>query len=401
MYTHIFNKEKVLIEVHKNNILKNFEGCLHNKDIVVNKPKEILKYLDINVTENENIYNISKGEFKASLNKITCKVKTSTMTIDSIYFKDLKTFLESAGQASLYKIETENSVRPVNSGDYYATCKIYVGILYKETAFLNKNVKDFGDIQVTLNDLNKIGWTQIHCGYIEVANKKVSLPSYADINVTITEKVGQNKSDYDVQEDLNFKFNPDPQITRLYRNLEQQDVYNLNKCLKLAKVDSKEKLYLFLSQINSESNELEKVVEMGGDSKTKATRNSVKSYFNKKPYGYKYRGSGTIQLTHWYNYSELEKFIGDDKIYKVTSGNREGSHITGGDEGCEYVAFTYPWLVAGFFWKKNNISGELDKFKTIEAKVEKLTRIINGSEATQATINKRMEEFKNIKKSLE
>ena len=50
---------------------------------------------------------------------------------------------------------------------------------------------------------------------------------------------------------------------------------------------------------------------------------------------------------------------------------------------------------------KNNISGELDKFKTIEAKVEKLTRIINGSEATQATINKRMEEFKNIKKSLE
>ena len=217
MYTHIFNKEKVLIEVHKNNILKNFEGCLHNKDIVVNKPKEILKYLDINVTENENIYNISKGEFKASLNKITCKVKTSTMTIDSIYFKDLKTFLENAGQASLYKIETENSVRPVNSGDYYATCKIYVGILYKETAFLNKNVKDFGDIQVTLNDLNKIGWTQIHCGYIEVANKKVSLPSYADINVTITEKVGQNKSDYDVQEDLNFKFNPDPQITRLYR----------------------------------------------------------------------------------------------------------------------------------------------------------------------------------------
>lgn len=383
MYTHTFYRAKVLIEVYKNNNSpKEFEGCLHNKDIVINNPKEILQYLELDVKQDstKKSYNISKGESKATLNMINCKLwdKKSTI-IDSIYFDDLKIFLESIEQNSIYKIEVETCMGPVNYDEYYVVCKIYIGILHKETLFLNKKVQGLGNIKVTLNDLHKIGWTKMYCGYIDIATNKISAPSYKGIEVKIIPSKDGVKSNYEVKEDSNFKFEPDPEIKRVYRDLSQQDVDNLNKSIKLANINTKEKLYLFLSQIVIETQDFKKIVESGGNSKTKPTRNDVRKYFlDYSGYKYKYRGAGTIQLTHWYNYEELKNYVGDEKIYS---------------DGCEYVAFNYPWLVAAFFWDRNNISHILDNGAD---KVTKLTRIINGDNAKDSTIQKRSNLFKEI-----
>lgn len=67
MYTHTFYRAKVLIEVYKNNNSpKEFEGCLHNKDIVINNPKEILQYLELDVKQDstKNLIIFLKGSLK-------------------------------------------------------------------------------------------------------------------------------------------------------------------------------------------------------------------------------------------------------------------------------------------------------------------------------------------------
>ncbi|WP_317368588.1 hypothetical protein [uncultured Tyzzerella sp.] len=388
MHTHIFTKKRVLIEVFKNNEKEEFEGCLYDNNIVVNNPKKLLKYLEINIKEDsdKNKYNISKLGNNISLNMVKCKVFNSNIVIDSLYFNDLKIFLENIENNSLYKIEINYYLGPIMNNNYYASCSIYMGILYKESEFLNKNVQSFGNIKVTLEDLKKIGWIKMHCGYIDKINKNISAPSYSELNVSIIEKPGEPKANYIVQEDLKFKFNPDPEISRVYRNLFQQDIDNLNKVIKLANIDNNEKLYLFLSQINAETNNFNGLVEAGGNNKTKSTRNSIKEYFNNNTkYKYKYRGAGTIQLTHWYNYEDFKNYIKDNNIYI---------------EGCEYVAFTYPWLVAGFFWKKNDISKKLNNKKTEKERVKELTYIINGKGASQEEINRRYNEFNKIKNIL-
>ena len=391
MYTHTFCRAEVLIEVYKNNNSpKEFEGCLHNKDIVINNPKEILQYLELDVKQDstKKSYNISKGESKATLNMINCKLwdKKSTI-IDSIYFDDLKIFLESIEQNSIYKIEVETCMEPVNYDEYYVVCKIYIGILHKETLFLNKKVQGLGNIKVTLNDLHKIGWTKMHCGYIDIATNKISAPSYKGIEVKIIPSKDGVKSNYEVEEDSNFKFEPNPEIKRVHRDLSQQDVDNLNKSIKLANINTKEKLYLFLSQIVIETQDFKKIVESGGNSKTKPIRNDVRKYFlDYSGYKYKYRGAGTIQLTHWYNYEELKNYTGDNQVYL---------------EGCEYVAFTYPWLVAGFFLDKNKISNTLDSIKTIDGKIKKLTETIKGTKIKYSDIEERTNAYNKIKGILE
>lgn len=75
--------------------------------------------------------------------------------------------------------------------------------------------------------------------------------------------------------------------------------------------------------------------------------------------GYKYKGSGFIQLTGKSNYEEFDKFVKDDIINNP-----------------DLVATKYPLLSAGFFWNKNNIN----KLADVDNNVSKITKVINGGQ---------------------
>ncbi len=74
--------------------------------------------------------------------------------------------------------------------------------------------------------------------------------------------------------------------------------------------------------------------------------------------GPKYKGSGVLQLTGRNNYQAFCNAIGDTQIMN----------------GCDYVAKTYPFTSAGFWWQNNSMNQLCDH----DATVEEITRRVNG-----------------------
>ncbi len=70
LHTHIFTKERVLIEVSKNNEKEEFEGCLHNYNIVINNPKKFLQYLEFEIIKDntKKVYTISREDVRSNIN---------------------------------------------------------------------------------------------------------------------------------------------------------------------------------------------------------------------------------------------------------------------------------------------------------------------------------------------
>ena len=74
--------------------------------------------------------------------------------------------------------------------------------------------------------------------------------------------------------------------------------------------------------------------------------------------GPRYKGAGYIQLTGRANYQDFCDYMGDPRIM----------------DGVEYVANTYPFTSAGFWWSNNKMNALCDS----GASVEKVTRRVNG-----------------------
>lgn len=89
------------------------------------------------------------------------------------------------------------------------------------------------------------------------------------------------------------------------------------------------------------------------------TEYGSKSYFASKPYGYKYRGGGYIQLTWDYNYQSFGNYVGDSNVYS---------------KGADYVGEYYAWKASGWFWMKNNLNAKIDNGADVTA----VTRVVNG-----------------------
>ena len=74
--------------------------------------------------------------------------------------------------------------------------------------------------------------------------------------------------------------------------------------------------------------------------------------------GPKYKGAGYIQLTGRYNYQAFADWVKDDRVM----------------EGVDYVAETYPFTSAGFWWVSNNMNELCDE----GADVMEVTLRVNG-----------------------
>ncbi|QMV40485.1 glycoside hydrolase family 19 protein [Cohnella cholangitidis] len=150
---------------------------------------------------------------------------------------------------------------------------------------------------------------------------------------------------------------------------------DLNACLARYNITTPARIRHFISQCSHES----------GAGKWPKELASGKAYENRKDLGNvnkgdgpKYKGAGYIQLTGRSNYQAFAKAMNDPKIM----------------DGVDYVAKTYPWTSAGFWWDKNNMNALCDKGATVKQITKRVNGGYNGLEDRESYYNKCVEIFK-------
>ena len=137
--------------------------------------------------------------------------------------------------------------------------------------------------------------------------------------------------------------------------IEDVEVKELNECLCYFDITTSARIKHFLSQTAHESG--------GGKWKKELSDGwyleGRSDIGNTEPGdGPKYKGAGYIQLTGRANYQYFCDWKGDSRIM----------------EGVDYVAETYPFTSAGFWWQNNNMNDLCDG----GASVEMVTKRVNG-----------------------
>ena len=149
------------------------------------------------------------------------------------------------------------------------------------------------------------------------------------------------------------------QLARIWKcrpdQIEKREVDELNRCLERFQIDTPARLRHFMSQTAHES----------GGGRWKKELADGWAYEGRSDLGNtapgdgpKYKGAGYIQLTGRYNYQRLADFIPDQRVM----------------EGIEYVADTYPFTSAGYWWIDNRMNELCDQ----GAGVLEVTRRVNG-----------------------
>jgi predicted chitinase len=133
------------------------------------------------------------------------------------------------------------------------------------------------------------------------------------------------------------------------------ELKDLNHCLNLYQINTPERIKHFLSQIAHESGGLRWLKELDDGSYLEGRSDLGNVHPGDGP---KYKGAGVIQLTGRSNYQAFSDTISDPKVM----------------EGCDYVAKTYPFTSAGFWWNNNRMNELCDRGAT----VEEITRVVNG-----------------------
>lgn len=137
--------------------------------------------------------------------------------------------------------------------------------------------------------------------------------------------------------------------------IQDSEIVELNQCLQKFQINTSSRIRHFISQISHESG--------GGRYKEELASGSEYEYRSdlgniQSGDGRKYKGAGYIQLTGRANYQAFANYIQDDKVMT----------------GVTYVANTYPFTSAGFWWYSNRMNDLCDSNPT----VEQVTRRVNG-----------------------
>ncbi len=146
------------------------------------------------------------------------------------------------------------------------------------------------------------------------------------------------------------------QAEAIYGNpIYDTELADLNACLKRFDITTPARLRHFLSQTAHESGGLRWLKELatGDDYEWRDDLGNTQSGD-----GRRFKGAGVIQLTGRANYQAFADFIGDARVM----------------EGCDYVAATYPFTSAGFWWHNNGMNELCDQGAT----VEEITLRVNG-----------------------
>lgn len=143
--------------------------------------------------------------------------------------------------------------------------------------------------------------------------------------------------------------------------LFERELIDLNSCLQTFEINRPARIRHFLAQVAHESGGLRWLKELadGWDYDPSINPKLARELGNLvKGDGPKYRGAGCLQLTGAYNYRRLSEYVQDPKVM----------------EGCDYVATTYPFTSAGFFWMDAKLNPLCDR----GASVREITKIVNG-----------------------
>ena len=137
--------------------------------------------------------------------------------------------------------------------------------------------------------------------------------------------------------------------------IEDNEILELNKCLETFEITTPFRIRHFLSQTAHESG--------GGRWKREISDGwyleGRTDIGNTQPGdGPKYKGAGYIQLTGRYNYQKLSDYLNDPRVM----------------EGVDYVAKTYPFTSAGYWW----VSNEMNELCDTNPTVEQVTLRVNG-----------------------
>ena len=223
---------------------------------------------------------------------------------------------------------------------------------------------------VTMEFLNELGWIEIADYFMD-------------------EETGERSDWMRTCKDNTYIFEPDPKIVRHYRPLDEQDIININRVFMLYDITNRERICAFLSQTAYECAYGKQMCETVGDSETVNTRTAMEKYILENnfdtegnfKYPYKYRGGGAMHTTHMGNYKNLFSEI--TNIWDKNIIENIAPEYTGEDKnvieeakiisiGTEYVAYNYPWLSAGVYWKNNNLNTILETEKTDENTEEEI-----------------------------
>lgn len=240
----------------------------------------------------------------------------------------------------------------------YLPCSYGQGIITIKEVNNTATIKEY----VNLTIMNNRGWKQIHCGYIEKNTGKDS---------PISDKTSV--------------------ITRKHRSIDQNDIDKLNELFNKFDITTKNRICGFFAECSAETLNGFGMVEQAGDSKHpltgSSTRANVEKWFNTyKKYGATYRGGGAIQLTWKSNYTDFSNWM----ISNLIKNDPDILNL-----GAEYVAFTYPWEAAVFFWDNNNLNSVADTMNPTYTvgDVKPITAIVNLN-MTAAEYQKREDCYK-------
>ena len=117
---------------------------------------------------------------------------------------------------------------------------------------------------------------------------------------------------------------------------------DLNACLGRFEINTPARIRHFLAQVGHESGGLRWMQELAsGD----AYQGRCDLGNTQPGDGRRFKGAGAIQLTGRFNYQRFADFIKDQRVM----------------EGCAYVAATYPFTSAGFWWHLNRMNMLVDQ----------------------------------------
>jgi predicted chitinase len=141
------------------------------------------------------------------------------------------------------------------------------------------------------------------------------------------------------------------------RSISSEQLADLNSCLHRFEIDTAARMSHFLAQIAHESGGLRWMEEIADGTDYEGRWDLGNTQPGDGP---RFKGAGVIQLTGRDNYDRFSRFIGDPRVM----------------EGHAYVAATYPFTSAGFWWHNNRINQMVDSGATCR----QVSKAVNGQD---------------------
>ncbi len=185
----------------------------------------------------------------------------------------------------------------------------------------------------------------------------------------------------------------------------------LNRLLEKYDITTTERIRHFLAQCMKETSRGMWLRE-GEDRKFESQEDYETFYNTKRLYGYKYRGSGHIQLTGDYHYLAFATYMIQQEYPELHIIWESPAHHSGEEmwenydravqkareagkdiekyekivsEGADYVAEEYAWETAGYFWDIGNCNSIVDGLESNDPdSVNKITEIVNINTSSES-----------------